>query len=172
MSSTTLFKVPERGEIYPYAEFKNSYLGAYTVWEEMGRAYLGLNIISMGMGELRPIWDLWKNEKVLLNDRIVMAATFDRVMVRRDFLPRVATAMDDFAARHSPGHLLYQAEKLRELATLANCFAICWNQTSVNGGAWMTETEERDEYGEKIWRYYDVSKDTDHWFLFDELRGR
>lgn len=162
--------MPEVGEIEPYAEFKNSFLGAYTVWDEMGKFYLGLAVLPKLRDEgMRAVWDLWKNEAALLNDRIVMAATFDRVMVRRSRLEEVAAAMDDFAARHAPGHLPQQAQALRELTTAEDCFAVCWQQTSVSADVWMTDTGEVDEYGQSIWRPYDVSKDEEHWFLFDEL---
>lgn len=171
MSYTTLFKVPERGEIEEYAEFENSWLGAYTVWTEMAKRYLDWDVLPMSReGDMKPLWDLTKADRVLLNDRIVLATTFDQVMVRRENLAVVVAAMADFAQRHKPGHLPQQAEALRVLAADESCYAVCWNQTGVNGDAWREPSGEMDEYGDdEVYRMYDLAKDTNHWFLFDDV---
>jgi len=170
MSYTTLFKVPKSGEIEDYAEFKNAFRGAFNVWSEMAKAFLCMEDLPMSRdGGMKQVWDLAQSENVPLNDRIVMASTFDRVMVKREHLFLVAAAMDDFANRYDPGHLPEQAKKLRELAKDESCFAVCWRQTSVTADMWMEQTGEIDEYGDIGYRMYDVSKDNNHWFLFDEI---
>ncbi len=172
MSYTTLFKVPESGEIEDYADINNSLRGAFSVWSEMAKVYLGMEYLPMSGNRderMQLVWDLSKSERVPLNDRIVMASTFDRVMFKREHLLTTATAMDDFGNRHDPGHLPEQARKLRELAQDESCFAVCWRQTSVTSDMWMEHTGELDENGDMGYRMYDVSKDDNHWFLFDEI---
>ncbi len=164
MSYTTLYKVPENGEIEDYAEFKNAYQGAFNVWSEMAKAYLGMEHSPM-FGSMKPIWDMADDDRALLNDRIVLASTFDWVMVKREHLSVVADAMDDFGKRYEPGHLPEQAKKLRELTQDKSCYAVCWCQTSVTD-MWNRACVGND--GETS-RLYDVSRDNDHWFLFDDI---
>jgi hypothetical protein len=171
MSYTELFLVPERGEVYCVAEFKNAFRGAMMVWGQMGSYYLALGSLELMLQDnMQRVWNLWKNDCVPLSDRIVMGATFDRVMVRRENIPRLVNAIRDYATRFDPGHLLDQVEKLLELANDSECFAVCWNQTSVNADAWYVQTDELDKYDDHIYRMYDVSRDTGHWFLFSDFQ--
>lgn len=168
MSFTILFKVPESGEIEEYVRYQNAFQGAFNIWEEMTGHYLGLPTVPM-FGNMQPVWDLAESERVPLNDRIVMLSTFDNVMVRRENLPTLIAAFRDFATRFDPGHLLAQAAALEKLVDDPTCYAVCWNQTSVNGDMWLEPSGEVDEYDYPIYRLYDISKDTGHWFLFDEI---
>lgn len=167
MSYTTLYLVPIEGEIETYAEFRNSYRSAFLVWSNMSEKYLQKplsTIISLNdLNPLQEAWDLWKNPHVLIEDRIVMAATFDKVMVRRTEIPRLIDAILSYITRFDGGNLVDMIDKLRELKDNRVCYAVCWNQTSVSD-VWSIYNEETEES-----RMYDVSRDKNHWFLFDEL---
>lgn len=167
MSCTEMYKVTTNGDVEEYAEFGNAFLGAFNVWREMSKHYLGFE--SLHDQATESVWGLWKSHEVPMNDRIVMASTFDRVMVRRESLPRLIEAIRDFSTRFSAGHLLQQADTLERLAQDDTCYAVCWNQTSVNSNPWMTITGEIDEYGDEVYRPYNVFTDLDHWFLFEEI---
>lgn len=166
MSYTELYKVPAQGEIVEYAEFRNSYRGAWLVWDQMGKQYCG----GVSISNMQPVWDLAKSDRVPIDYRIVMASTFDNVMVRRENLPRLVQAIEEYAKTFEAGTLLEQADKLKELAQDDSCFAVCWNQTSVNCDTWLVRREGLDKYGDPLWEMYDVSRDTGHWFLFDDPR--
>jgi len=168
MSYTEMFKVPEVGPVENVAEFKNAFRGAWMVWEQMTKRYLHSDgAIAMLRGEMQATWDLWKDKSIPLDHRIVLAMTFDKVMVRRENLGRLIEAIESYAKAFDPGHLLLQAQKLRELVRDSTVYAVCWNQTSVNCDSWWIyeDSEDEDESG----RPYDISKDADHWFLFDDL---
>lgn len=167
-----MFKVPESGEIQPIADFKNAFRSAWHVWSEMAEAYCHKDTSQMMLDKnLQPVWDLWKRLDVPLDYRIVMAFTFDNVMVRRENLVRLAEAMEAFAKRFGPGTLLEQAQVLQELAVDDTAYAVCWNQTSVNADTWWVRDETLSEDEDEQYRRYDISKDSGHWFLFDELAG-
>lgn len=165
MSYTTLYKVPRSGEIEEYATFRNAFQGAFNIWTEVAKSYLGMEYLP---ADMEVLWKLSQDHEVIHNDRIVLATTFDYVMIRREHLLVVAEAMDDFCRRYEPGHLPEQAEKLRELAQDESCYAACWRQTSVTD-MWMVRSGELDEYDDPRYLMYDVSEDTDHWFLFDKM---
>ncbi len=165
MSYTELYKVPAKGEIEFCAEFHNASRGAMLVWMNLGKAYGTWGSILM----MRPTWDLHKDSRLPVEYRIVMKVTFDNGMVRRENLPRLIMAIRKYAERFDPGTLLEQAEKLEELAQDESCFAVCWNQTSVNADAWWIP-DDHPEKGDDNWRRYDISRDTGHWFLFDGMK--
>jgi hypothetical protein len=57
------------------------------------------------------------------------------------------------------------------LAQCDDCYAACWNQTSVSD-AWPHIHEKCKACGCEIedeYRDYDISKDEGHWFMFDKL---
>jgi len=173
MSYTTLYKVPESGEIQTYKEYGNAFRSAWLVWDTMSKLYLKKDAVEFmlkGDHAMQPVWDLWKDPSVPESHRIVMASTFDKVMVRRENLERLASAYDAYSrAVEDAGHIEAMASDLRELARDETCFAVCWCQTSVSADTWMTPVtceccgETTDS------RMYDVSRDEGHWFLFDEL---
>jgi len=179
MSYTTLYKVSQTGKIKTYRDYRNAFRSAWLVWDTMSKLYLGRDAIEFtlsGDRSLQPVWDLWKDPNVHESHRIVMASTFDRVMVRRENLDRLVLAYDAYAdAVEDPGHILEMAHALRELAQDEDCLAVCWQQTSVSEDLWIipvtcpTCGQDMDES-----RPYDINLDNNHWFLFeafDNLKG-
>lgn len=172
MSYTEMFKVPKHGDIEHVADFKNAFLSAWHVWSEMAEAYIHKDASRMMLEkDMQPVWDLWKRPDVPLDYRIVMAFTFDNVMVKRENFIRLAEAMEAFCKRFGSGSLWEQAEVLRQLAADETAYAVCWNQTSVNADTWWVRDETLSEDEDEQYRMYDISKDSGHWFLFDELAG-
>lgn len=165
MSYTTLYLVPESGSVEDFAEYRNAFRGGYLVWDNMARQYLGEPASGFMFSGMQPVWDLAGDEGVPEAHRLVMMSTFDKVMVRRENLVRLAEAFERYSADfEDPGHIPAQAADLRRLAEEPRCFAVCWCQTSVSSDVWyVVEGEDH--------RRYDVSRDSDHWFMFDELRG-
>jgi len=163
MSYTTLYLVPIVGEIESYAEFRNSFRSAYLVWHNMSKKYLGMEVPLHDNEEMRKVWNLFKTSFIPMEDRIVIASTFDRVMVRRTEIPKLLDAISSYISRFDGGNLVDMVEELQKLAEDRVCYAVCWNQTSVSDTWYVRDDDEEDS------RLYDISKDEDHWFLFDEL---
>lgn len=164
MSYTELYKVCKDGHVESYAEFRNSHRGASLVWMQMSRRYLGRDANLLNM---EPVWDLWRNQSVPLADRIVMASTFDNVMVRRTEFKRLCDAIAEYCQRIDGGTLPEQAQAITQLLDDDDCIAVCWNQTSVNAdGTWWVYDDDEDDDDDG--RAYNINADHDHWYLFDE----
>ena len=95
MSYTTLYKVPESGEIKSYREYNNAFRGAWLIWDTMSKHDLGKSAVEFmrpctgnDTGPMQPVWDLWKNPSIPESYRLVMASTIDDVMVKRENLER------------------------------------------------------------------------------------
>ena len=166
----SLFKVPGKGEIEPYAEFGNAWHGAMQIWSQVCKRYLGrdFSMASATDGGDKECWNLTGEDRVPFDHRIVLASTFDTVMVKRENIPRLIQAMEQYIKDFDePGHLPAQIEKLTELVDDESCFAVCWQQTSC-ADTWFGY-DECPTCGHEKSRPYDVSKDEDHWFLFDDV---
>jgi len=167
MSYTTLFLVPESGPIQAFSEFRNAFRGGYLVWDNMAKRYLGQDAsMYMIKNNMQPVWDIHANLSVPEAHRIVMMSTFDKVMVRKDNLERLAIAFEQYSQDFDdPGHIPSEATALRELMDNEGCYAVCWQQTSVSADDWVVMLDD----GSDERRPYDVSLDNEHWFLFDNL---
>jgi hypothetical protein len=163
MSYTVLYKVPKKGELIVAAEFENSWQGAMHIWVSLAETYLGWDAGMVLTKDLEPLWALARDLKVPLSYRITLVTTFDWVMIKQEDIPRVVTAFREFSNRFGPGSLLEQADALEELAKDGMCYAVCWNQTTVNADHWYMPTRG-DNY-----RLYSINKDRGqrrkHWFL-------
>jgi hypothetical protein len=170
MSYTEMYRVDANGDVQPYEDFHNAWRGAFLVWREMSKAYLGKEFpLHKLETDARETWDLWKNAEIPVAYRIVMAHTFDNVMIRRENFTRFIEAVEEYAETFDAGTLLEQAQAVARIPE--DTLAICWNPTSVNCNPWqkheICETcnqEIVDEY-----RPYNINVDERHWFLFDHL---
>lgn len=172
MSYTTLYKVPASGPIETYKDYHNAFRSAWLVWDTMSKQYLGKDAVEFMLDRsehaMQPVWDLWKDPNVPESHRIVMASTFDKVMVKRENLERLGEAYDAYSrAVEDPGHIEAMADDLRELAQDETCFAVCWCQTSVSSDVWLAPVTCECCGSEVDYRMYDVSRDEGHWFLFE-----
>jgi hypothetical protein len=158
--------------------FKNSWGGGAYIWDSLAVKYLGwersswLSKLAMGGKDGASLWELAGDGRLSDSERIALCSTTDRVMVRKENLHRVAEAFRDFVRLHPPGDsvcsLLNQADSLMDLSRNDECFAVCWNQSSCADSWHDIELPEPDDDGNE-YRTYDISVDSDHWFMFDEL---
>lgn len=105
----------------------------------------------------KEIWDLVDKPNVMLELRIALATTFDKVLVDKQHFPIVVNAFKFFPADTS---LPEQARIIEEIAKNPEHTAIGWNQTNVNPSPWFTE--ENDHLIP-----YDYTKRHDHKWLHE-----
>lgn len=177
MSYTIVHKVPETGGITEGFEIHNAWLGAMHIWESMYWRYVHVGArdeFSFGMmmtrdldkpNGIKRVWDLAKETRVPIDERIVLTTTFDGVMVKREHLPRLAEAFRVFirSGHDNTSNISLQIQAYDKLALDETCYAVCWTQTSVAGDAWLVYEEDKDDH-----RPYDISRDSKHWFLFND----
>lgn len=169
MSRTELYFVDQAGDVWLHSEYQNSWRGAMLVWMAMARHYLGgepgFNIGGLSKS-LQPVWDLFKDTRLPVEMRIVLGSTFDKVMVRKENLPRLITAIRAFERiTGDGGNLVLQIPAFEALYLEDDCTAVCWNQTSVCHSPWEIPDDSADDGV----RSYNINRDKEHWFLFEEL---
>lgn len=183
MSYTTLYKVPEKGEIEHFEEFGNSHRGAAMLWDYLGRKYVpGFEGMQNDAHSDR-VWALTKDDGVGQHEKDVLLSTFDHVMLKRQHFVRVADAMNRIGremTRHSGGfgepetserdggHYPAHAEALRRLLDDPGAFAACWDQTSVADDMW-NRYDRCKTCGQDLedCRSFDLARDSGHWFMLE-----
>ena len=180
MSYASLYKVPKEGSLSTFRQFRNAWGGAYLIWTEMCVKYLGLTGVPMSFGggedhPLKKLWSLASDPKVDRTDRIVLALTFDRVLIAKKDMLEAAQCLEEFNMKYPPhtksvNHLPAFAAALRDLYADPEAEAAAWLHTSCSGSIWYVKTNPDDEESDEG-RMFDLSKDQEvfkSWFLFDE----
>jgi hypothetical protein len=167
MSCTEIYAVIENGDVKHHDEIRNAWRGAPAVWNDMGKRYG-----KMGAGQLmyqpsvaEAVWGLARDKSVPEDERLVMASTFDRVVIMRKDFPRLIDAMEKFIKKYSDTSIGEQADIIRKMQDDSSIIGVCWNQTSVNSSPWMRYGTD-DEEG----RPYNINTDEGHWSPFDDER--
>ncbi|HMI92440.1 MAG TPA: hypothetical protein VK509_13795, partial [Polyangiales bacterium] len=100
-------------------------------------------------------------------ERVVLYATYDKALVRGEELEAYAAACERFyAAYQRPGYACHLAEfaRLAREAKQQGAVALGFCQTSVGESHWSVPPDDPDS-DDAEWRPYDLSVDTDHWFV-------
>lgn len=192
MSYTEIFTFNKDGLCCDEYDVKNAWHGAMAVWRILEEKYLPpyhpryvpegmpmeefenrfgykpsrLSITAADEKEnpANQIWDLFENESISMDDRIVLGTTLDHVLIRRDEIGKVIRAFRNFDGETN---LNEQADILAKIMEDENISAVGWNQTSVNADTWMNA----GIYEQGECQPYNYLIQDDHWWLFDELEG-
>ncbi len=184
MSATYLYTVSPNGPLTLHEEFRNSHRGAMWIWMRLRERFHPDHIwpenapyddprvkeASKWIMKYDDIWALSKDSRLCRNEKIVLMSTYDNVMVKRKNFEELVAAFRWFVENYKKDNpeeassLLEQANVIEKFKDNKKIYAICWNQTSVNGDAWITYIPKKDEH-----RSYNIKKDKGHWFLFDDL---
>lgn len=182
MSYTEIYAFEKDGNACFYSEVRNAWRGAMAIWRTLEEKYLlslpfpsGWSLVNRDRNyysrttatitdadAMKEIWDLAKDERLSENERIVLKTTFDYVVVKKEDLPKVIDAFNDFEGETS---LKEQAEILVKMFNDDDVIAVGWNQTSVNGDTWGNFGGYDEEKYEDI--PYNILTMDKHWFLFD-----
>jgi hypothetical protein len=192
MSRTEIFGFDKEGNAYWEADIGNAFRGGMAIWSILEERYLPPHRpsyvpawipdsqIERHLGYkpfrccdmrnengMKEIWALADSEKTSLADKIVLMTTFDKVLVKKEDLPKVIEVFETFEGETS---LKEQALVLRRMYDDENCIAVGWNQTSVNADTWTTfggYDEEKEEYIP-----YNCLKQNEHYWIFDEIKEK
>jgi hypothetical protein len=138
MSYTEIYRITKAGNTIMAGEIQNSWRGAMAVWNILEDRYLppklvyGMKISRMSSfspADQQEVWDLVNDTRLTESEKIVLQSTFDNVLVLKDDIYKLTKAFREFNGNTS---LPEQADLIEQIATHKNCWAICWNQTSVN----------------------------------------
>jgi hypothetical protein len=90
---------------------------------------------------MQEIWALANDDRVSAAEKICLYTTFDRVVVRKEYLPTVIWAFRQFNGTTS---LPEQADILEELMHDDDCIAVAWHQNSISCDMWFPDLDDDD----------------------------
>lgn len=140
----------ENGRPAKSVEYRNAWGGAAYIWDCLFNKYLKdptneYDTWALGRN-LDRLWKLAEREDLLLFERAIHTATFDRAVIVREHLPRFAADLRQFVEHFGTGdrvcHLPTWARFCDEHADVE---AIGFYHTSVSDNLWYEWNEEKEE---------------------------
>lgn len=117
---------------------------------------------SFNQTAMKEIWNLVDDERLSECEKIVLASTFDNVIVTKENMPKLISAYREFEGDTS---LKEQSDVIETLLQDENCIAVGFNQTSTNGTTWVNR-RGYDENQNPI--PYNILTGDEHWELFND----
>lgn len=146
--STTTVKAIWLDKVEDLEEYQNAHGSAPVIWDEIAQKYLHLKPFEYNF-HTEKLWPLWKNQSIPKHHRAVLAMTYDRAVIEKEYFKRAAEDIKQYLIDFPP-HPDY-ANHWTDIASLfesdPDCEAIGFHWTSVSEdlfeGNW---NEEKDDY--------------------------
>jgi hypothetical protein len=187
VSYSTLYVIHPDGKVHDHKEYRNGWGYAMPVWTYLAEKYLGQPDDKEGdlttrwwvRGQGKPVFDLKGDPRLERWERIALMASFDHVIVMREHAKELIDAfrkLDETLREKHPKHVTHYSTMARDIEVLledSKTTGVCWNATSVSETHWWVHDECTctcgDMHVKQEGRCYDISKDKNHWSLFEEL---
>lgn len=123
------------------------------IWNYFAKKYLGLEYFNVHSDcvEQQKLWALFEDERLTINERIILGSTYDYVLVKKE---DISLVIDAFKSFENESNLLEEADILSSLLNDKTCVAIGW-QSSITD----------------MWDNYDMFTEKKHWSLLDEINA-
>lgn len=169
------FKMAKKdGEVMTLTTYKNAFGGVPFIWEEIFNKYLKNPQIpydSWMQDRGKRLWEAPKDENIPRWLRVILLATFDRAIIEYNKLPGIAALYRHFITIFPPKsgvcHLPEWAsmcESVYTQETENTCSGVCFYGGSGSADLWEIHDNELETC-----RPYDLSKDEEHWFVYEEM---
>jgi len=130
------------------------------------KKYLGADYWGSAGNKL---WELADDSRLTDEEKTCLKLTFDQCIVRKQDFQRTSDALKvvgKIIKSLEPGNVNHLDEIADDLIKLkdSDCAGACFIWTSVADDTWDSDRQDEDECCLK----WDISKETDHWFLFSD----
>ena len=172
MSHTTIYKFPAEGPAEEFESYRNAFLSAMAIWLIAAENHLGISKENSAgfifTGGVKKMMALIEDKTKPAYLRAVIASTADKALVKRENFQKLAAHFREFQAKEAKDratHCIAQAETLEAMLKDPTAVAAGWQQTSAGPDVWEVLDPKTQEH-----RNYDLSKDSGHWFIYDEIK--
>ena len=151
MSYVKILAVRSNGDVVTFGTAKNNHGFAPLVWEKLAKKYKvprSGSYLMMDDVALRALWDMFDGDKLSELDKLLLGATFDRVWVKRETIPKLVEACRAFHKEYVADNNLVAtvdatADKLEELLEAQpDALGVAFNMCSAIDSFWDWEDEE------------------------------
>ncbi|MDT2675355.1 hypothetical protein [Enterococcus dongliensis] len=162
MSTTELYAVNKNGDVTPYGEAKNSWLGGMHVWNSLNEKYALNDDMMFGF---KKTWGNFNKGFYEEYEDVLLGSTFDKVIVLKENFEQLISNFEKYLAVYPNSNFGQQIEIIQAMKEDEDVIGVAWCQTSVADDLWDFAYD--DEEDETI--PYNVFKGEEHWNLFAEL---
>jgi hypothetical protein len=156
MSYVEIFVVQKNGEVVSFATVQNNHGFAPLVWDKLGEQYkvpkkMPEFPLMMNPEALQALWDKCGTGELDPLDDLLLAATFDRIWVKRELVPDLIKACRTFHERYIAGRYVETvrasaAVMERLLEECPEALGVAFNMCSANEPFWCWYDEEADDH--------------------------
>jgi hypothetical protein len=173
-----VFAIDHAGAVTPYDEVSHAYAGSLYICRVLATTY-DVQLDAWGVYRAQELGKLFGSPRLSLTDSILLGFTGTHCWVRRENVPRLVDAIDDFWRKHhnfttlmgqdveAEPTLPRVAQVLRRAAQDEALRGVCFNQTSVVTDPWRAPFEPGKPYNFDRDRF--TVSGVSPWELFDEL---
>ena len=180
-----MFTVASSGDVEHFGDYQNGLGFAMPIWTYLAEKYLrkpgekdheffGRWWIQ---DNCRGVWALENDKRMERFERVVLLASFDRVIVRAENFKELAAAFDkfhDLYLEKKPQNVCHYRAMGREIEKMEDVLGVCWVATSVGENLWTVYEDCecpkcKNVHQQEEPRPYNINIDNKHWFLFEEL---
>lgn len=151
MSYVEIVKIKKDNTFESVGRVQNASSHHQVVWNYFAQKYLGLEFFNThsSLIEQQKLWDLFEDERLTKNERIILGATYDFVLVKKE---DISLVIDAFKSFENESNLSEQADILAYVLNDDDCIAIGWQPSFTD-----------------MWQNYDILTEKRHWSLLDQI---
>jgi len=192
MSYTEIYKFNNDGDAEYFDKVDNAWLGAMMIWRILEKKYLPplpkpswmdqdeyekkgywrFAAVPSSLNEdreepLKPVWQLFGDERLTREEKITLGTTFDRIITMKENLHEVIDAFIKFDEENIDyeTNLKTQAEILKNALADDDLIAVGWNQTSICQADWDIWDDKKGEF-----KPYNIVNNMEHFDLFEDKK--
>lgn len=141
--------------------FSNARGFGHIVWDAVCEQYLGVSLFRLADDKL--LWALWKDERLPLHQRAVLAMTYDYVMIRKADYAQAAADLRAWLVDFPPDSVNHLEEIAQLFESDPDCPAVGFHQVSTTNDPWKGPWNEKRKRFDKVdW--------SNKWDLYQGLR--
>jgi len=126
--STYLYSINEDAFFSEYAEVEDNSMGAITVWNFLSKKYFRVPFSKLIQDDKEEmVWNLINYEHLPIDEKILLASTFDGAYIKKEDLHYLAIAISTLYERGLVGNYESQLKAIIKMAKNPNSIAFCWD---------------------------------------------
>jgi hypothetical protein len=137
MTETYIYGVKVNGNFEIYHKIADSQLGALNLWNFVAKKYFGDSISSIIRDESEDlIWNIINYNKMPIDEKILLASTFDGAYLHVRNLPDFALAIQTLSERGMVGNFEEHIRSIAEIFTNHDSEIIAWDHNPADHFYW------------------------------------
>jgi hypothetical protein len=137
MTATYIYGIKINGEFESYKKIAQSQLGALNLWNFIAKKYFGDSVSSIILDESEElIWNIINYSHMPIDEKILLASTFDGAYLHVRNLPDFALAIQTLSERGMVGNFEEHIQAITDIFTNSASEIITWDHNPASCFYW------------------------------------